>query len=422
MFVDGRDLLRLAAAACMALIGLHSLTGCVPVRSAEETDGELLAFASGSEIIIGLSVALSGSGIAPIGIDIQRGAELALEERPTIQVGDRTIAVRLLILDDLCSADGGQAAANRFVSDRRVAAVIGPMCSSGCRAAAPIFDAAAFTTISPSCTSANLTQSGFRSFNRVVVSDSVQGVVAAHFIYEQLGVTRVATLHDGSPYGEGLAQVVAERFRALGGRIVAEDAISVGDVDYRALIEDIGRESPELIYFAGFAAEGARLAEQRVDAGMDILFMGGDGLRTDEFTYLAGRESEGVYVSAFLPGGSPALTQFLDRYEERYGQQPSGPYHANAYDAVHLLLDAVQTVAQVTASGDVLVDRAALMNHVRRLSRTAGLSGILNADGRGELLTSADIGIARIENGIFVPLAIGRVRGSLVSISLLTPS
>ena len=256
-----------------------------------------------------------------------------------------------------------------------------------------------------------------------MVSDSVQGVVAAHYLYEQLGVTRLATLHDGSPYGEGLADVVAERFTMLGGRVVAQDAISVGDVDYRALLEDIGQERPELIYFAGFAAEGARLAEQRADAGIDdVLLMGADGLRTDEFIYLAGREAEGVFVSAFLPGDSTALDAFLSRYQVRYGQPPTGPYHANAYDAMYLLLDAVEAVAQISNSGNVQVDRRALIEYVRSLPRTQGISGILTADGQGELLTSADIGMARIEGGSFIPLAIGRVRDDQVSISPIEPS
>src|SRR5690606_21943762 len=116
----------------------------------------------------------------------------------------------------------------------QIAAVVGPMCSSGCRAAAPIFDAAGFTTISPSCTNSDLTSGAFESFNRLVVSDGVQGVVAAEYIYEELGVTRIAALHDGSPYGEDLVRKVAERFTELGGIVVAQDAINVGDDDFRA--------------------------------------------------------------------------------------------------------------------------------------------------------------------------------------------
>ena len=127
------------------------------------------------DVVIGLAVGLSGEGIAPLGIDIQRGAELALADRPTVTVDGKTFNVKLDVQDDQCSADGGQAVANRFASDGSIVGVVGPMCSSACRAAAPIFDAADYTSISPSCTAPDLTTSGYSSFNRAVVSDAVPG-------------------------------------------------------------------------------------------------------------------------------------------------------------------------------------------------------------------------------------------------------
>ncbi|MCA9906002.1 MAG: branched-chain amino acid ABC transporter substrate-binding protein, partial [Anaerolineae bacterium] len=237
------------------------LVGCAELSS--QDGGRVMA---ANEVVIGLSAALTGSGIGPLGVDILRGAELAVSEHPSLNIDGRSFAVRLEVQDDLCSPEGGQAAANRFVADPQIVAVVGPMCSSGCRAAAPIFDAAGFTTVSPSCTNSDLTTGAFHSFNRLVVSDGVQGVVAAEYIYRQLGITRIATLHDGSSYGRDLVRVVATRFEELGGVVVAQNAINVGDDDFRALLEDIGRNSPELIYFAGFAREAARLSEQRADA------------------------------------------------------------------------------------------------------------------------------------------------------------
>ena len=122
----------------------------MPLPGLESLGGSTGAVSNGSEIVIGLSVALSGSGVAPLGIDIQRGAELALEERPSIQIGEQTFDVRLLVLDDLCSADGGQAAANRLVSDQRVVAGNLPLWCGGYRAAGPLFHPDGNTTVTPS--------------------------------------------------------------------------------------------------------------------------------------------------------------------------------------------------------------------------------------------------------------------------------
>ena len=375
--------------------------------------GATITVSADGSVVIGLAAGLSGEGIAPLGIDIQRGAELALEDRPTVTVGGEEFTVVLDVQDDLCSADGGQAVANRFSADSGVVGVVGPMCSSACRSAAPIFDAAGFTTISPSCTAPDLTTSGFSSFNRAVVSDAFQGRIAAEYIFNVLGYTSIATIHDGSPYGEGLVNVVSERFTELGGEVVASDAVSVGDTDFRGLLDDIAQAEPELIYYGGFPAEAARLIEQRADAGLeDTPFMGADGIRGTEVIELSGESSEGVYATSAIPSSGEALTTFLTRYEEAYGEAPPAPYHANAYDAVNLFLDAVEATGTVE-DGTLTIDRAALSDYIHSVSDFQGLTGVINAEGNGEM-SVADIGIYQVTDGEFVLTHIGSVEGDEV--------
>lgn len=390
---------------------LGALETEVPGAEATSVAGGLanaVTVSEGEQVIIGLAAGLSGEGIAPLGIDIQRGAEIAIARRGTVTVDGQEFPVRLDAQDDQCSAEGGQAVANRFVSNENVVAVVGPMCSSACRAAAPIFDSADFTTISPSCTAADLTTSGFSSFNRSVVSDAFQGRVTADFIYNVLGVRSIATIHDGSTYGEGLVTVLTNRFEELGGEVVAADAVNVGDTDFRGLLEDIAQDDPDLIYFGGFPAEAARLAIQRADAGLeDTLFMGADGINGTEFIELAGDAAEGAYASKAIPASSDELDAFLAEYEDTYGEQPPAPYHGTAYDAVNVLLDAVEAVGTVQ-DGELVIDRDALAEYVRSVEDFQGLTGVLNADGTGEM-SFTDIGIDQVQNGAFVRMYVGRV-------------
>lgn len=380
----------------------------VPVLAQDEAP--IVTVSADGEVVVGLGAALSGEGLAPLGEDILRGAELALEDRPTVTVGGKEFPVRLDAQDDQCSAEGGQAVASRFVADPSIVAIVGMMCSSACRAAAPVLDEAGYSSISPSCTAPDLTRSDFASFNRAVVSDAFQGRVAAQFIFNDLGVTKIATIHDGSPYGEGLVNVLTETFQELGGEVVAADAVNVGDTDFRGLLDDFAAEEPELIYFGGFAAEAARLAQQRADAGLeDVTFMGADGIVTDEFINLAGEAAEGVYASSAIPSGGnqEAVANMLERYEEKYGFSPTGPYHTQAYDAFNMILDAVEAVGEVDDAGNLTVDRAALAEYIRSIQDFQGLSGVLNCDGTGEC-SAADIGIKQVQNGAFVDVAVGK--------------
>jgi branched-chain amino acid transport system substrate-binding protein len=360
------------------------------------------------KVVIGVAASLSGEGLTPLGQDIQRGAELAIEDRPTVKVGDKEFTVELSAQDDLCSAEGGQAVANLFVADTSVVGVVGPMCSSACTAAAPIFDQANYSSVSPSCTAPNLTQQDFTSFNRAIVSDSFQGKVAAQYIYDVLKVKKIATLHDGSAYGEGLVAEVTKTLEELGGEVVAADAVNVGDTDFRSLLEDIAAKKPELIYFGGFSAEGARLAQQRADAGLgDVIFMGADGIKGGEFPTLAGPAAEGVYASSAIPSSSDKVDALLKRYKEKYGFDPTGPFQANSYDATNMFLDAIEAVGKLDDSGNLVIDRAALAEYIRSIKDFKGLTGTLNCDGTGEC-SAADIGIVQYQGDKIVQVAIGK--------------
>jgi branched-chain amino acid transport system substrate-binding protein len=366
--------------------------------------------APGETIKLGLATILSGEGLVPLGDDIRRGAELALAERPTVTVGGEEFEVVLDVLDDQCSAEGGQAVANRLVSDASVVAVVGPTCSSACRAAGPIFDSEGYTMISSSCTAADLTaaDTGFASFNRTTPNDDAQGVEAAKFLYDTLGVRKIATIHDGSPYGEGLVAVVTREFEALGGEVVASGAVNVGDTDFRNLLDEVADSSPELIYFGGFPTEAARLAEQRADAGLaDVLFMGADGIQTPEFVSLAGSAGEGTLASSPVAPGSEAYAAFLAKYEETYNTAPTAAFHAYSYDATNMLLDAIEAVGEIDANGDLVIDRGALMRFIRSFGAdepVEGLSGMLSCTGMGECATGG-IGFFKVVDGAFAPFS-----------------
>ena len=101
------------------------------------------------DIPIGISSALTGD-VAGLGVPIADSAEVA-GDGVTIK-GHKIKWVRE---DDLCSAEGGPAAADRLVKANVVAAV-GPICSGGTRASLKVFDDAGITHISPSATAGDL--------------------------------------------------------------------------------------------------------------------------------------------------------------------------------------------------------------------------------------------------------------------------
>lgn len=351
---------------------------------------------------IGLAAALSGEGLAPLGEDIMHGAEIAIANRPVVVIDDAEFTVELDAQDSQCSAEGGQPVANRFTTDESIVGVVGHMCSSSVEAAMPIYDAAGYTTISPSATGDDMTQRGSPSFNRTAPRDGLQGYYVAQFLYNELGVTKIATIHDGSVYAEGLVGIVSENFEELGGEVVAADAVVVGDTDFRALLEDIAQEEPELIYAVTFPAEGARLIQQRADAGLeDVPYMGADGIHGTEVIELAGDDAEGIYASKPVSPESEELDAYLEQYEETYGMAPPAPYGSYAFDATNLLLDAVEAVGELDDDGNLVISRADLAEYVRSFEPVMGISGFLAPDGTGETAGGL-FEIAQVQDGEFV--------------------
>ena len=142
-------------------------------------------------------------------------------------------------LDDLCSSDGGQAAAQTIVADESVVGVLGTSCSGAATAAAPLITGAGMVLVSGSNTSPALTSdlAGTAGANystgyyRTAHNDLYQGAAAAKFAVEVLGISSAAAIHDGDPYTEGLATAFADAFAALGGDVTAVTAVNKGDTD-----------------------------------------------------------------------------------------------------------------------------------------------------------------------------------------------
>ncbi|MEW6221682.1 MAG: branched-chain amino acid ABC transporter substrate-binding protein, partial [Thermodesulfobacteriota bacterium] len=197
--------------------GCDDALGCVTV-------------APGDPIRIAAALVTSGPN-ATLGLDALYGVQVAVKQRSEV-LGH---PIEIQAEDTLCSAEGGQTAATKIAADESIVAVVGHNCSSSCTPAAPIYNDAGLTMISPSCTAPALTApaSHVASFLRSCHNDNVQGRVMAEYAYNELGIRKAATIHDGSPYAEQLQQVFADVFQELGGEITAQEAVNVGDTDMR---------------------------------------------------------------------------------------------------------------------------------------------------------------------------------------------
>jgi branched-chain amino acid transport system substrate-binding protein len=63
----------------------------------------------------------------------------------------------------------------------------------------------------------------------------------------------------------------------MGGEIVAVQAYSEGDTDFRAQLTSLKAANPEAIISPGYYTEGALIIKQARELNMNMPFIGGDG-------------------------------------------------------------------------------------------------------------------------------------------------
>ena len=389
-----------------------------PAGSAQEASTSYMGDGSLGEVTIeaGASIqvrslnAISGD-VAFLGLPNQRGVEQAIADYGDI----KGFAVDMGTgLDDLCSADGGQAAAQTIVADEQVIGVIGTSCSGAATAAAPLISEAGMVMISPSNTSPSLTsdQQGNAGPNynvgyyRTAHNDLFQGAAMAEFVFNQLGLTTAAAIHDGDPYTEGLASAFANSFMALGGEITGFSAVAKEDTDMVPVLTEMASGSPQALFFPIFQPAGDFIADQAPGvSGLEgTTLLAADGLLVDGFLEI--EASEGMFFSGpDVRFGSNtnqstgvSADEFLATYEANNGSAPEAPFWGHSYDAAALLLDAIDAASWVE-DGTLMIDRAGVREFLDNVRGYQGIIGIINCDDFGDCGSQKITVIEHLDSG-----------------------
>lgn len=361
-----------------------------------------VTYAPDEPIRIASALVISGAN-ADLGLDSQYGVEIAIVFQGDL-VGHE---VELQAEDDGCSAEGGQAAGQKIVSDPTIVAVIGTSCSGAGVPMSEVVSEAGYAMVSPSNTAPSLTDGDVAwnpGYLRTAHNDEVQGRAMANFAFDVLGVTKVAAIHDGDPYTEGLAKVFADSFEGLGGTVVEFTAVNKGDTDMRPVLAAVAAAGPpELLYYPVFTAEGGFLTKQakEVTGLEDTILSAADGMISSAAIEAVGEAGEGMYFSGPDLSFSGALyDEFLAQYVADYGSEPISVFHAHAFDATNMVFACVEEVADVDDDGTVHIGRQALRSCLYATKGFEGITGTLSCNQYGDC-ADPQISVSQIQNGAY---------------------
>jgi branched-chain amino acid transport system substrate-binding protein len=411
----------------IAVLGIIAIIGAACANNSSTTTGGsasgapdcntppgCVTVASGAPIEIGTLLATTGA-TKSLGLDSLYGVQLAVDYLD--QTFDETNGqvdghdIKLVNETDGCSADGGQKGATTLAADPQIVGVIGTSCSSASLGVADtIFSNKGITIISPSATNPALTTAGTHKpyYFRTAHNDRIQAAVVADFAIQVLKAKTAVTIHDESPYTQGLTDGFKLNFEAQGGTVLSEEAVNSGDTDFKSLLTKIAQNAPDVLYAPDFNPVCALLEKQAADVSglANTTIMGSDGCSDSTFIPIAGTAANGNYLSGpdltAFSGGDFYQNQFLPAYKKLAGSAPISVFHAHAFDAANIMFDAIKKVAVQGSDGSLTISRVALRDAVQGTSNYQGIIGTLTCTPLGDCATSVKIGVYKIPNVPFV--------------------
>ncbi|MEW6412573.1 MAG: ABC transporter substrate-binding protein [Candidatus Zixiibacteriota bacterium] len=316
------------------IVALCSLMLLVNLLSCGPTENQ-------NEILIGEFSSLTGT-TATFGQSTHHGLELAVEETNNAG-GLLGKKVRLLVEDDQSKPEEAATAVTKLITRDKVKAIVGEVASSRSLAAAPICQQFAVPMVTPASTNPEVTRKGDYIF-RVCYIDPFQGEMLAKFAHNSLGIRKAAILKDvKNDYSVGLAQFFRETFEILGGTVVAEQAYSEGDSDFKAQLTALKATEPEAIIVPGYYIEAALIIKQARDLNITVPILGGDGWDSSKLLEVGGLSLNNTYFSTHYSADdtSSLVRNFVEKYRSRFNEMPDA-MAALGYDAGLMLFDAIR--------------------------------------------------------------------------------
>ena len=198
----------------------------------------------------------------------------------------------------------------------------------------------------PSATNPKYTRQGYEGAFRVVADDVHLGGTLGRYAVDTLKAKNVAVIDDRTAYGQGLSDEFEKAVAAAGGTIVGREFTNDKATDFNAILTSIKGKGPELVFFGGMDAVAGPMLRQLKQLGMQVKFMGGDGICSPKLAELGGDAIADDQVVCAEAGGVTqdhvaAMEAWKKRFNERFKAdvQIYAPY---VYDATMTMVAAMQ--------------------------------------------------------------------------------
>lgn len=391
----------------LALAMILSLAACGSTSSASTStatsapaESTVPAVPAENDDTILIGVSASSTGSAPInGQRTIEGARLAVEE---INAAGGVLGKKLELYeaDDGGTTDTATNAIN-LIAGQNVVAQVGPNLSGLTMAIESIMAENKIPFLVGATSPKLVTQVHNEYMFRIRASDSIQAAVAAKYITDDLGCTKIGLLTDSDDYGSGAKNVAIEYFETNNIEYVSEEFNS-GDADLSAQVLKLQAAGVNGVIVWAHDTETALAAQNLYDYGMTCPIVGSTSISTAQVINLCEAEwlTNWYSVTDFTSTNpDERVATFVKNFNAKYGADPE-LYAATYYSSIYIVADAIERAGSV--------DREAIREALTKTSDfNGGVLATYTADENREMVHQSVIcqivdGVAQYYTTVYV--------------------
>jgi branched-chain amino acid transport system substrate-binding protein len=331
-------------------------------------------------------------------ISLQQGAQLGVDEanQRNIVVNGQKLVFKLLVFDDHDNPNLAVNAANSLVAAKAVA-VIGHFTSATTNATTGIYADAGIPEITVFATGPSVTQRGFKNIFQLIGSATISPPYMAEALFTHSGARRVAMAYIDSSMGSSMADAMEQEGARRGNRLAGRIAISPLTSDFNDILSMLKNKPSDVLLFAGVQQQAEALSRRLKQAGLHTRLLLTGGAFNMDFFVGTGNYDDGTLI--MLDGKPekqlPGFAKFEKAYSDRFRVAPM-PYAVNAYDAVNVIIRAIQ-------SSNSLTPRT--LTDTLHATTFDGVTGKIAFDRTGRLLNQSYT-LYRAEQGKWKPVRV----------------
>ena len=340
---------------------------------------------AGPEIRIGVAVCISGHG-ANVGKREAIGAQAAVDII-NAQGGLRGVPLKIFIEDTASNPQEAVNVVRKLTADHKVLGIVGPHYSSEAEATFPLGNRLKIVQICVASSKPGLSAANRPyAFRNTLTEDKIADAVVKKF-KQRYNIKKAAIMTDiKDAVSKSVGtQVLPQAFKANGIEIITGNdpvTFQTNDTQFTAQVTKLKAMKPDGVGLGALGPDALNIITEARRQGMTQAFMGTAPLMEGEVPQKGGKAVEGTFSGTVWDRSddSPKSKQFVAAYAK--AQQVLYPgeftkipdyYAANAYDAVFMIVEALQKKGVTNKPADLETDRARVMEYFTTLRDFKGV-------------------------------------------------